>query len=166
MKKISRYICSFMLMLLLLNGCGLNNGGNNSSSHDIFQHKGSVIGDNSAVINIIGQLQRNQEFEELSLETKEKPYGMSIKYGKIDSNITEKEYKETAIHNATFLFALIDNAEWVTFDFDDDKYKIDRLQLQDWYDENLNKFTNEEELETFVQKTIDENKINQFFTKS
>ncbi|SFP19491.1 DUF4825 domain-containing protein [Salibacterium halotolerans] len=165
MKKISRYICFSMLMLLLLNGCGFNNGGNNSSSQDIFQHKGSVIGDNSAVINIIGQLQRNQEFEELSLETKEKPYGMSLTYGNIDSNITEKEYKEMAIYNATFLFALIDNAEWITFNFDD-KYKIDRSQLQDWYDEDLNKFTNEEELETFVQKTIDENKINQLFTKS
>lgn len=166
MKKITRYIFFLLLILLFLNGCGSNSDGNNNTNEDIFQFKESVIGDNSAVINIIGQLQHNEEFQEVSLETKTEPYGMTLKYENIDATMIEKEYKETTIHNATFLFALIDNAEWTTYNFGDQKYKITKSKLQDWYGKELNEFTNEEELETFVQEKLkDESKVNQLFTK-
>ncbi|EQB36299.1 MULTISPECIES: DUF4825 domain-containing protein [Virgibacillus] len=166
MKKTISYIFFSLLILLFLNGCGSNSGGNNNTSEDIFQYKGSVIGDNSAVTNIIGQLQHNEEFQEVSLETKAKPYGMTLKYENIEATMIEKEYKETTIYNATFLFALIDNAEWTIFNFGDHTYKITKSKLQDWYGKELNEFTNEEGLKTFVQEQLkDESKVNQLFTK-
>lgn len=155
-----------MLILLFLNGCGSIGDENVNSSEDIFQYKESMIGDNSAVASIIRQLKHNEEFQEVSLDTKEKPYGMTLKYGNIDVAEIEKEYKETAINNATCLFALINNAEWVTFDFEDNKYKITKSKLQDFYSKDLSGFSNEKELKALVQEQLkDESKVNQLFTR-
>lgn len=166
MRKITKYFLFSLLILLFLNGCSSNSDGSNNSNEDIFQYKGSVIGDNSAVGNIIGQLRHSEEFHEVSLETKTEPYGMTVKYEDMDATMIEKEYKETTIHNATFLFALIDNAEWTAFDFEDGTYKITKSELQDWYGKDLNEFTNEKELKSFVQERLeDEDKVNQLFTK-
>ncbi|MFZ4450788.1 DUF4825 domain-containing protein [Salibacterium aidingense] len=165
MKKITRYIFFSLLLIFFLNGCDSNSAGNDNKGEDIFQYKGSVIGDNNAVIDIIGQLQHNTEFQEVSLETKTKPYGLTLNYENIEATMIEKEYKETTVYNAAFLFVLIDNAEWATFNFGDHKYKITKSKLQDWYGKELNEFTNEEELKAFVQEQLkDESKVSQLFT--
>ena len=162
MKKITKYIFFSLLILLFINGCSLNNNVQNTTNEGIFQYKGSLIGDNSAVINIIGQLQHSEEFKEVSLQTKTEPYGMTLTYNGIEATMIEKEYKETAIYNATFLLALVDNAEWTTFVFEDHEYKITKEELQKWYGIELSEFTNEEELKSLVQEQLkDENKVNQ-----
>lgn len=162
MKKITKYIFFSLLILLFINGCSLNNNVQNTTNEDIFQYEGSLIGDNSAVINIIGQLQHSEEFKEVLLQTKKEPYGMTITYNEIEATMIEKEYKETAIYNATFLLALVDNAEWITFVFEDLEYKITKEELQMWYGKELSEFTNEEELKSLVQEQLeDENKVNQ-----
>ncbi|UOQ83333.1 DUF4825 domain-containing protein [Gracilibacillus salinarum] len=164
MKTSVKYLLIFLLTALLFTGCSSNN--EVQSQSNIFTYNNSVIGDNSAVIAIINHLQHNKEFKEISLQTKEEPYGMTITYNELEATELEKEYKETAIYNATFLFALIENAEWVTFKFGDenDEYKLSKEDLQTAFDKPLSDFTNEEEVTTFVQKQLkDENKINQLF---
>ncbi len=103
-------------------------------------------------------------FEGVELKTKEEPYGIILNYEGIEAEEIEKKYKETAIYNATFIFALVQNTEWITFKFDNQEYKVAKENLQDWYGKELSKFTSEVELREFTQEYIeDPNKVKQLF---
>ena len=56
---------------------------------------------------------------------------MILNYEGIEAEEIEKKDKETAIYNATFIFALVRNAEWVTFNFNNREYKVTKEELQD-----------------------------------
>lgn len=105
-----------MLAALFLYGCSTGD-----KKEDIFQFKDSFAGDNSAVGNIAHHLRGSEHLEGFELKTKEKPYGIILNYDLLES---EQYYKETAIYNASFLFSLVQNAEWITFNFDNREYKI------------------------------------------
>lgn len=153
MKKITTYFMIVLLLLLSLTGCVSSNG----SSKDIFQYKDSYIGNNSAVGGIIHLLPQSKEFKEMALQTKKKPYGMELEYG----NITG-DRKIMVINNATFLFALVKNLEWITFTFPEEKYTLTRDQLQQWYEKDLNKYTNKKDLMKLIEtNTKDKNKVEQ-----
>src|SRR5690625_2080800 len=155
MRKLVVFV--FLLFVIYtINGCSLKSG-----EEEIFTFKDSYVGDNSAVVRIVNQLEASEYFKNIELKTKEEPYGILLNYDWFDS---EEIYEKTAIHNATFLFALVQNAEWITFNFNDHKYEITREDLQNWYGKNVNGFQSEDELVTFVQLYLDdEDKINQFF---
>lgn len=140
-----------LLILFLLNSCHSNNANQN-----IFERKGSYIGDNSAVGNIVRQLPNGEHLQGFELQTDEKPYGMILTYEGIESSEIEKEYKETAIYNATFVFALVQNAEWVTFDFEHQEYDITKENLQKWYSVELSDYSNEDELRKLIQRNLDD----------
>lgn len=70
MTKTIRFLFFSLLILLLLNGCNSNN-----DNKDIFEFKGSYIGDNSALGNIVRQLPNSEHFKGSELKTKEEPYG-------------------------------------------------------------------------------------------
>ena len=145
-----------LLVMVFLYGCNANN-----KNENIFQFKDSFVGDNSAVGNIANQLRSSENLEGFELKTKEEPYGIILNYDWVES---EQNYKETAIFNATFLFALVQNADWVTFNFDNREYKITKGNLQEWYGKELSEFKNEDELRELTQEYLkDENKVNQLF---
>lgn len=159
MKKTTKYFTFSLLLVLLLSAC---NSTDDNSSDGLFQYKESLIGNNSAVINIIGQLWHAEEFQEVALQTKSEPYGMTITYENMDSTMAEDE--KTTVYNASYLFALIDNAEWIIFDFGERKYEITKSALQEWYGKELNDFANEEKLEAFIQeKLADEKEMKKLF---
>ena len=54
-----------------------------------------------------------------------------------DWSESEQNYKKTAIYNATFLFALVQNVDWITFNFGNQEYKITKENLQNWYGEDF-----------------------------
>ncbi|WP_228275784.1 DUF4825 domain-containing protein [Gracilibacillus oryzae] len=85
----------------------------------MFQYKNSYVGDNSAVGNIVNELAHSKELNQISLQTKTEPYGITLEYNDIDAEQVEEEMKHMVISNATFLFALIKNADWITFQFTD-----------------------------------------------
>ncbi|MFJ8262077.1 DUF4825 domain-containing protein [Rummeliibacillus sp. NPDC094406] len=153
MLKFSSFL---LLVILIVSGCNIKNG-----EEDIFKFKDSYVGDNSAVGNIVSKLQGAEHFKGFELKTKEKPYGIILNYDWSDS---EKNYKKTAIYNATFLFALVQNADWITFNFDNQEYKITKENLQNWYGEDFGELKNEDELKKLAQKYMeDESVINQLF---
>ncbi|MFC3039206.1 DUF4825 domain-containing protein [Virgibacillus xinjiangensis] len=144
-----------LLIAICLSGCSSSDEVH--SEEQLFSYKNSPIGDNSAVINIIGQLKHAEEFNEVSLQTKTEPYGMTLTYSALKAPVTEKEYEETAIYNATFLFALIDHAEWVTFEFvdmEDRAFNLTKDELEQWYGQDLSEIASEEELEKLVQEQL------------
>lgn len=161
MKKITNFFFFSFLILLFLNGCNLN-----EENEDIFQYKDSYVGDNGAVGNIAMQLPNGEYLNGFELKTIEEPYGIILNYKEIDAVEIENNYKETAIYNATFIFTLVKNAEWVTFNFDDQEYKITKEDLESWYGKELSEYSSEEDLTKLTQKYLeDESKVNQFFEK-
>jgi hypothetical protein len=157
MRKLIPYFILLSIVLVSLTGCSSNN----NPSKDIFQYKGSYIGNNSAVGNIINELPGSKEFKKFSLQTKEKPYGMVIQYGNVTGNI-----KEIYINNATYIFALVKNADWITIEFPNEKDTLTRQQIQQWYGKDLSKITNEKDLKKLIQTNVnDKSKVSGLFKK-
>lgn len=157
MKKVLIIFIPLLFLLLNLTSCSFCK----SSNNDIFQFKNSYIGNNSAVSSIIKQLPNHKEFIKMSLQTKKKPYGMKIDYHNLPANT-----KNIVINNATYLFALVKNVEWITFDFADKNYTMTRQQLNEWYGKDVSSYTNEKDLEELIHTNLKEkSKINQLFIK-
>lgn len=155
-------VTMFLLFILfVINGCDPNN---ESPSNDLFQFQGSYVGDNSAIGNLAYKLPNGENLDGFELKTKEKPYGIVLNYKNIEVADLEKEYQEIAIYNASFIFALVQNADWITFNFDDHEYTITKQNLQNWYDKRLSEYKNEQELRRLIQDYLeDENKVKLLF---
>lgn len=156
MRKLITYLIAGIFMFVILSGC--------SSRHDagqeLFKYKGSTIGNNSAVVNIINKLPYRKAFNGVSLQTQKKPYGMVIKYGNVTGNI-----KKTVITNATTIFVLVKNADWVTSNFQNWHYTLTRQQLNSWYGEDLYQITDQKDLTNLIQSHLNnDKKINELFT--
>lgn len=153
--------CS-LLVVSVASGCNTK-----TSEEDLFQYKNAYVGDNSAVINIVNRSMQSDNFRGLELKTKETPYGIILNYDGSESESeseSEKNDKRTMIYNATYLFALIKNAEWITFNFNNQEYKITKDALIEWYGEDFSTLQSEDELKTLIQKRWDdEYKVNQLF---
>ena len=156
MKQILKFLSLSLLVILIVSGCNTNN-----EKEDLYKFKDSFVGDNSAVGNIVNQLQGAEHFKGFELKTKEKPYGIILNY---DWSDLEQNYKKTAVFNATFLFTLVQNLEWVNFNFANQEYKITKENLQNWYGEDFSEFKNEDDLKALTQKHLEnEDKVNQLF---
>ncbi|WP_336046562.1 DUF4825 domain-containing protein [Solibacillus ferritrahens] len=136
-----------LLVLNVLSGCSQNA----DSKADIFQYKNSYVGDNSAVGNIVNQLNHSNELKQISLHTKEQPYGITLEYNDITAKNADKEMKKTIIANATYLFALIQNVDWVTFKFSTNEFTVTKTEVQHWYNNNLDGLENEEDLKNLIK---------------
>lgn len=162
MKRISIFYTSILLVLIVLSGCSQNA----DSKADIFQYKNSYVGDNSAVGNIVSQLAYSKELKQISLHTNEQPYGITLEYNDIKAKNADKEIKETVIENATYLFALIHNVDWVTFKFPANEFNVTKTELQHWYNNQLDGIENEEDLKNLIKEHLNsEVSVNQFFSK-
>ncbi|MGD7045833.1 DUF4825 domain-containing protein [Jeotgalibacillus proteolyticus] len=158
----NKFLLISLLISLFLSGCNSND---NNADVDLFDYKGSYAGDNSAVVNSVVHLQGAKHFSGLELETKDEPYGITVNY-----NWTKSEFddKETSINNASYLFTLIQNVDWIAFNFDMVgevyEYKITRENLQEWYGIEFSEIDNEDKLNALIQESLeDEKKVNQFF---
>src|SRR3954453_2013029 len=112
LREMINFLFFSLLVLFLLSGCNSND---RNINNDIFQFKDTFVGDNSAVGNIANQLPGAEQLNGFELKTKEEPYGIILNYDWIES---EQEYNETVTYNATFLFTLVQNVDWITFNSD------------------------------------------------
>ncbi|WP_117170143.1 DUF4825 domain-containing protein [Paraliobacillus sediminis] len=156
MTKTIGFFSFSIFILLFLNGCNSTN-----TNVDIFEFKDSYVGDNSAVGTIISQLPNGEDLKDFELKTKEEPYGMILNYEEIEAEEIEKKYRETAIYNATFIFTLVQNAEWVRFNFEHQDYQLSRENVQSWYGEELRAYSSEDELRKLTEEYLaDADKVN------
>ncbi|WP_237718760.1 DUF4825 domain-containing protein [Alkalibacillus haloalkaliphilus] len=160
LRQMIKFLLFSLLVMFFLSGCNSNS---NNTDVDLFQYKGSYVGDNSAIVNSVIHLQGAKHFSGLELKTKEEPYGIIVNYDWIESELNDKE---TAINNASYLFSLIQNVDWVTFNFEMvdgmEEYKITRENLQEWYGINLSEIENEDKLKELIQESLeDDKKVNQ-----
>ncbi len=150
-----------LLLIVILFGCSSND------QVDLFEWDGSFVGDNSAVINLANQLMHHDKMESVALQTTKEPYGIQLVYSNIEANQLEDEYRKTVLYNATYIFTLIDNAELLTFQFDEKTYTLEKTELEKWYGQDLDLFEEEEALHQLLESTLaNEEKIIDFFENS
>lgn len=163
MRKINRLFFFSCLILLFLNGCNSNE----VIENDMFKFKNSYVGDSGAVGNITRELPNptGEQLTGLELKTTEEPYGIILNYNAVENNEEiETNYKELVLYNATFILSLVQNADWVKFNFVEQKYIVNREELQSFYGKDIREFNNEDELRMFIQENLeDETRVNQFY---
>ncbi|RKD25720.1 DUF4825 domain-containing protein [Ammoniphilus oxalaticus] len=167
MKKTLKISFFLFLATLIGSGCNSNSGSEepveitDGYAGDLFEFKDAYVGNASAVGNIVSRLQKADHFKGFELKTEEEPYGIILNY---DMDESDKNGKEAVIYNATFLFALIQNVDWITFHFHDREYTITKEKFKNWLGEDMREFRSEEELKSLIQKQVgDEEKVNQLF---
>lgn len=166
-KKILKLSSFLLLVALIVSGCDSKSRDGEPLDikfgyvGDLFKYKDAYVGDNSAVGNIVSRLKNAEQFKRFELKTDEEPYGIILNYSLEES---EQDYKEIIIYNSTFLFTLIQNADWIMFNFENEEYTITKEKLKNWYGEEFTGMQSEDEVKTFIQKhSDDENKVDELF---
>ncbi|WP_227429919.1 DUF4825 domain-containing protein [Psychrobacter sp. I-STPA6b] len=125
----------------------------------LFQYKGTYVGNNSAVSHILNNLSVTGYSKNFELETQQAPYGIILNY---DGAQTLQQRQKIVVYTATYLFTLIRNVDWITYNFASQRYTISKTQLQNWYKEDLSTFRSEDELNSLIeQQLMDSEKLNQ-----
>ena len=156
MKPILKFSSVFLAALLLMGGCN-----SQSVDQDLFKYKGAYVGDNSAVGNILGRLPVAGYSKGFELATVKEPYGVILNY---DGSESLQERQQTVVYTATYLFTLIRNVDWISYNFGNQQIKVTKAELQHWYgdDEDLSRFKSEKELNAFIDAHLDdENKVDE-----
>ncbi|MFC4713211.1 DUF4825 domain-containing protein [Planococcus dechangensis] len=135
---------------------------------DLFRYEGASVGNNSAIVNTVIHLPGTEHFTGIKLETKQQPYGIILAYDWSESSLS---HKETAVYNATYLFTLIDNVDWIQFDFDTGsdmkQYRLTREQLEEWYGVELAGINEEDGLKELLKSSFEkEKKLDELLLKS
>ena len=145
-----------LVSMLLVSGCAA------VGSDDLFSYKNTKIGDVSNVSRIIEALPGNEPFEAMELQTDNEPYEMTTFYETTKGEFTD----QMMLHNATVQFALIPNADIITFVVDGEKHTVKREVLEDWYDAKLDNIKTEEELaELEKNKPANDGEISMIFER-
>ncbi len=162
-----------LVLILSLNliGCGINsekkskeNIKNTSKveTYDLIKYKGTYVGDNSSVGNIIKNLPANEYSAGFSLQTSKEPYEITVNY-KTNENLGEENYnkfwkdkkvEELLEKNAVILLSLIPNAEIIKFNVDnigEESYKYNRKNLEQKYGSLEKQFTDNDSLNKFFK---------------
>lgn len=114
---------------------------------DLIKYQSAYVGDNTNIINLLGELPLGNYRKEVSLETSSKPYGISVKYDLSVSSLSVEAIEATFEKNATLIFALIDNLDQISFIYDPDNenpdYVSDRAQIQKSYVNDLRSYADD-----------------------
>ncbi|AWB30820.1 DUF4825 domain-containing protein [Clostridium botulinum] len=161
-----------LVLILSLNliGCGINsekkskeNIKNTSKveTYDLIKYKGTYVGNNSSVGNIIENLPANEYSAGFSLQTSKEPYEITVNY-KANENLGEENYNKfwsdkkankLLEKNSVVLLSLIPNAEIIKFNvanIGEESYKYDRKNLEQKYGNLENLFKDNDSLNKFL----------------
>lgn len=127
---------------------------------NVFAYKGAYVGDNSAVINIANQLKGAEYIHSFELKTDKAPYGVIIKYNLPN---LDNDFKKIAINDATYLFTLLRNADFINFRMANEDVILTKAMLIKWYGDDFTNIDNEQQLKAFIMTHLDENNIDELF---
>ena len=115
-----------------------------SGIDNIIKYKNKYVGNNSNDGNLLNSLPLSEYG--LVFEIDSEKLGLTVDYHITDWYINDDMYVERAlVYNSVSIFSLIDNVEYITYNFTGNNYKIERTKVEELYP-NYNK--------------IDENEIN------
>ncbi len=127
--------------------------------NDLLEHRNRYIGNASNVGNLLDKLPYGRNKEGFELDTKSKPYGITINYrlNGIDASSEDTDalnnVKPTLLDNALILFSLIENVDIVKFNIlpSNTVVQFERAQLQKYFDRELWEYSSsEKDFEKFL----------------
>lgn len=128
-----RLIMVLMLTLLGLVGCKQS-----TPMAELLNYKGSYVGDNSAIGNIIERLPAHEYLDGFELQTSQEPYEITINYKNFDEATIELEdgstpkvsSNEILQSNSMIILSLVTNAEIINFNIENQEtITFDRATL-------------------------------------
>ena len=113
---------------------------NKSGIDNILKYQNKYVGDNSNTGNLISNLPLSEYGYVFEIDSNN--LGLTIDYHITDWYINDEMYVERAlVYNSVALFSLIDNLQYVTYNFTGNSYTIKREKVQELYPNysNINK---------------------------
>lgn len=125
------------------------------NAEKLLQFKSAYVGDNSKVVNLVSSLPYGQLHSKVSLQTKARPYGVTIEYDFSGSGVDISEVLVRLKENAIIMLALIDNADFVTYKLKMDgknyNYQYPRAALQQSFSKDLREYAKDNKtFQTFL----------------
>lgn len=143
-----RFGLLFVAMLFVLSGCT----DSSAKPPSAFQYEGTYVGDMSAVVGIAKTLPMHDCYKSIELQTKKRPYGLTVRYH--DPEIERTEQEQLAIRNAATYFTLVQNTEIVRFAFPNQTYAFSRPEMEAWLGIDFSTIKKEEELMARLDEKI------------
>ena len=105
---------------------------NKSGIDNILKYQNKYVGDNSNTGNLISNLPLSEYGYVFEIDSNN--LGLTIDYHITDWYINDEMYVERALaYNSVVLFSLIDNLQYITFNFTGNSYTIKREKVQELY---------------------------------
>lgn len=139
--------CLLLVLVISLAGC-------TNPEPNAFAYKGSKVGDNAAVVNIAGSLPLHECYRSVELQTKKRPYGLTVRYE--DPGMERAEQERLAIRNAAAYFTLVSNAEIVRFAFPNGTYAFSRPEMEAWFGTDFSNIRHEKELQQLMNQKLEQ----------
>lgn len=139
--------CLLLVLAISLVGC-------TNPEPNAFKYKGSKVGDNAAVVGIAGSLPLHECYQSVELQTKKRPYGLTVRYE--DPGMERAEQERLAIRNAAAYFTLIPNAEIVRFAFPNRTYAFSRPEMEAWFGTDFSNIRHENELHQLMNQKLEQ----------
>lgn len=139
--------CLLLVLAISLVGC-------TNPEPNAFEYKDSKVGDNAAVVGIAGSLPLHECYQSVELQTKKRPYGLTVRYE--DPEMERAEQERLAIRNAAAYFTLIPNAEIVRFAFPNRTYAFSRPEMEAWFGTDFSNIRHENELQQLMNQKLEQ----------
>lgn len=142
-----------MAVLLLISGCSFGSD-DEIDLNKLNEYKGAYVGDNSAVSAIAYELEKpiGEQIASIELKTVEEPYGVIVNYEAVE--VEEEyaiDYAKTAITNGALMLLLVQNADWVTFNYVYDDVTITKTDMEQWLGKSLKTFMAPLQLTSYME---------------
>lgn len=141
-KKPAFWVIAIAVAAVVCVGAGLlanpvKNAAEASGPQPLLQYRTSHLGNNTAVGNLVSALDfpENLQYDGIELQTAEPPYGITIRF-KTDTET--RNFYSGALNqnpfqqNAVLLFSLIENADTITFTWDDGENPYSESFSREW----------------------------------
>ncbi|MBC9786589.1 DUF4825 domain-containing protein [Heliobacterium chlorum] len=149
MKRITGLIAFLGLCIgLLIYGLSDNDSPSSSVSYiakSLWQYKTTYVGNNSKVVNLLSHLPFGDLRREVSLQTQQSPYGVTVQYDFSKLAMEKTQIEPILYNNAITIFALIGNADQLTFKVQrtdtPSEYRYTRADIQQALNKDLRDYT-------------------------
>lgn len=135
---------------------------NKSGIENIIKYQNKYIGDNSNTGNLIGNLPLSEYG--YSFEIDSKNLGVTINYNTTNWYNNEDLYVEKSlIYNSVSIFLLIENAEYIKYNFSGNSYETNRKLIEENYPEYFkiieNKKINKNNFNEYIENKLNNNEF-------
>lgn len=129
-----------------------------SGIDNIIKYRNKYIGNNSNIGNLLSALPLTEYGFVFEIDSKE--LGLTVDYHTTDWYNNDNYYiRKALIYNSVSIFMLVDNVQWITYNFSGNSYTVDRMTIENKYPNYFKVIKNNEIDQINFNKYI-ENRMN------